>query len=128
MSAICNLDAKSQFVLLFFFKLLYGLATTFQQEMERSADVLAAGLLEMADPSLSSKYFFRQNWMDESEGSTDSILKHKPMWSSYNLKHSKKRRKNVKKQGDIQTTFGTRVVPMYVHHYLLPRCMLKIQL
>ncbi|XP_058757608.1 uncharacterized protein LOC131630884 [Vicia villosa] len=85
-----------------------------KEEMERSADVLAAGLLEMADPSLSSKYFFRQNWMDESEGSTDSILKHKPMWSSYNLKHSKKRRKNVKKQGDIQTTFGTRVIPIFV--------------
>ena len=30
------------------------------QEMERSADVLAAGLLEVADPSLSSKYFLRQ--------------------------------------------------------------------
>ncbi|CAI8610763.1 unnamed protein product [Vicia faba] len=85
-----------------------------KEEMERSADVLAAGLLEMADPSLSSKYFFRQNWMDESEGSTDSILKHKPIWSSYNWKHSKKKRKNVKKQGDIQTTFGTRVVPIFV--------------
>ncbi|KAI5415569.1 uncharacterized protein LOC127073173 [Lathyrus oleraceus] len=85
-----------------------------KEEMERSADVLAAGLLEMADPSLSSKYFFRQNWMDESEGSTDSILKHKPIWSSYNMKHSKKKRKNVKKQGDIQTTFGTRVVPVFV--------------
>ncbi|CAK8563795.1 unnamed protein product [Lathyrus sativus] len=85
-----------------------------KEEMERSADVLAAGLLEMADPSLSSKYFFRQNWMDESEASTDSILKHKPIWSSYNLKHSKKKRKNVKKQGDLQTTFGTRVVPVFV--------------
>ncbi|KAL5065534.1 hypothetical protein RYX36_027271 [Vicia faba] len=85
-----------------------------KEEMERSADVLAAGLLEMADPSLSSKYFFRQNWMDESEGSTDSILKHKPIWSSYNWRHSKKKRKNVKKQGDIQTTFGTRVVPIFV--------------
>jgi len=28
--------------------------------MERSADVLAAGLLEVADPSLSSKFFLRQ--------------------------------------------------------------------
>lgn len=95
--------------------------------MERSADVLAAGLLEVADPSLSSKYFLRQNWMDESEGSTDSILKHKPLWASYNLKHAKKKRKKVKKQGDLQPTYGTRVVPVCVHHYLLPRCMLKIQ-
>lgn len=28
--------------------------------MERSADVLAAGMLEVADPSLSSKFFLRQ--------------------------------------------------------------------
>lgn len=28
--------------------------------MERSADVLAAGLLEVSDPSLSSKFFLRQ--------------------------------------------------------------------
>lgn len=28
--------------------------------MERSADVLAAGLLDVADPSLSSKFFLRQ--------------------------------------------------------------------
>lgn len=85
-----------------------------KEEMERSADVLAAGLLEMADPSLSNKYFLRQNWMDESEGSTDSVLKHKPLWSSYNLKHDKKKRKNVKKLGDLQPTFGTRVVPVFV--------------
>jgi hypothetical protein len=97
---------------------LFGHATTFEQEMERSADVLAAGLLEVADPSLSSKYFLRQNWMDESEGSTDSILKHKPLWSSYNSKQGKKKRKNVKKQGDLQPTYGTRVVPVCVHHYL----------
>lgn len=30
------------------------------QEMERSADVLAAGLLEASDPSLSNKFFIRQ--------------------------------------------------------------------
>lgn len=35
--------------------------------MERSADVLAAGLLDVSDPSLSSKYFLRQ---------VDIFLKH----------------------------------------------------
>ncbi|XP_045828095.1 uncharacterized protein LOC123920049 isoform X2 [Trifolium pratense] len=85
-----------------------------KEEMERSADVLAAGLLEVADPSLSSKYFLRQSWMEESEGPTDSILKHKPLWSSYNSKQGKKKRKNVKKQGDLQPTYGTRVVPVFV--------------
>jgi len=89
--------------------------------MERSADVLAAGLLEVADPSLSSKYFLRQNWMDESDKSTDSILKHKPLWASYNSKYGGKRKKKVKKQGDLQPTYGTRVIPVCVHCYLLPR-------
>lgn len=89
--------------------------------MERSADVLAAGLLEVADPSLSSKYFLRQNWMDESDESTDSILKHKPLWASYNSKYGGKRKKKVKKQGDLQPTYGTRVIPVCVHCYLLPR-------
>lgn len=98
------------------------------QEMERSADVLAAGLLEVSDPSLSSKYFLRQNWMDESEGSTDSILKHKSLWDSYNSKYSQKRRKKVKKQGDLQPTYGTRVIPVCVHCYLLHTCTLKPQL
>jgi hypothetical protein len=30
------------------------------QEMERSADVLSAGLLEVANPSLSSRFFLKQ--------------------------------------------------------------------
>ncbi|KAI4334990.1 hypothetical protein L6164_013680 [Bauhinia variegata] len=85
-----------------------------KEEMERSADVLAAGLLEVADPSLSSKFFLRQTWMDESEASTDSVLKHKPLWASYDSKNDKKRRKKVKKQGDLQPTYGTRVIPVFV--------------
>lgn len=82
--------------------------------MERSADVLAAGLLEVADPSLSSKFFLRQNWNDDSDGSTDSILKHKPLWASYDSKRGKKKKRNVKKQGDLHPTYGTRVIPVYV--------------
>lgn len=96
--------------------------------MERSADVLSAGLLELADPSLSSKYFLRQSWMDESEESTDSILKHKPLWASYNSKHGKKKKKKVTKQGDLQPTYGTRVIPVCVHHYLLSRHVENITL
>ena len=51
------------------FKMLisYILTATFQcglyqlvQEMERSADVLSAGLLQVADPSLSSRFFLKQ--------------------------------------------------------------------
>ncbi|KAE8076668.1 hypothetical protein FH972_015302 [Carpinus fangiana] len=85
-----------------------------KEEMERSADVLAAGLLEVADPSLSSKFFLRQHWMDESEGSSDSILKHKPLWASYDSKRGKKKKKTERKQGDLYRTYGTRVIPVFV--------------
>ncbi|KAL7595216.1 hypothetical protein Lser_V15G27473 [Lactuca serriola] len=87
-----------------------------KEEMERSADVLASGLLEVSDPSLSDKFFLRQHWMDEPDGASDSILKHKPNWSyNFNSKSKKKKTKIVqKKQGDIHRTYGTRVVPVFV--------------
>ncbi|GAV71705.1 hypothetical protein CFOL_v3_15195 [Cephalotus follicularis] len=86
-----------------------------KEEMERSADVLAAGLLEVADPSLSSKFFLRQNWMDPSDVSSDSILKHKPLWSTYDSKGGKgKKKKAHKKEGDLHRTYGTRVIPVFV--------------
>ncbi|KAF5784545.1 hypothetical protein HanXRQr2_Chr11g0520691 [Helianthus annuus] len=79
-----------------------------KEEMDRSADVLAAGLLEVSDPSLSNKFFMRQAWMD---GPADSYLKHKP----YNSKTRRQKNKKVqKKLGDLQRTYGTRVVPVFV--------------
>ncbi|KAK8938511.1 hypothetical protein KSP39_PZI011277 [Platanthera zijinensis] len=84
-----------------------------KEEMERSADVLAAGLLEVADPSLSSK-FFQQHWVDESEVQ-DSIIKHKPLWESYYPERRKdKKRSGKKKHGNLYKTYGTRVVPVFV--------------
>ncbi|KAI7749734.1 hypothetical protein M8C21_015589 [Ambrosia artemisiifolia] len=84
------------------------------EEMERSADVLAAGLLEVSQPSLSDKYFIRQHWIDGADGVSDSILKHKPVWAT-NPKSQKKKTKTVqKKQGDVHRTYGTRVVPVFV--------------
>lgn len=52
--------------------------------------------------------------MDEPDGASDSILKHKPNWSyNFNSKSKKKKTKIVqKKQGDIHRTYGTRVVPV----------------
>ncbi|XP_024984004.1 uncharacterized protein LOC112519916 [Cynara cardunculus var. scolymus] len=85
-----------------------------KEEMERSADVLAAGLLEVSDPSLSDKFFLRQQWMDETDGPIDSILKHKPI-QAHNPKTRGKKNKGVpKKQGDLHRTYGTRVVPVFV--------------
>ncbi|KAH0935079.1 hypothetical protein HID58_012196 [Brassica napus] len=86
-----------------------------KEEMERSTDVLAAGLLDVSDPGLSNKYFLRQSWEDESEGSSDSIIKHKPLWSSYSSKLQKgKKKKAVKKKGDLYRTYGTRVIPVFI--------------
>lgn len=87
-----------------------------KEEMERSADVLAAGLLDVSDPTLSSKYFLRQTWLDDTDGTGDSVLKHKPLWASYGSKRQKdkKRRSEKKKQGDLFRTYGTRVVPVFV--------------
>ncbi|OAY77295.1 hypothetical protein ACMD2_01701 [Ananas comosus] len=86
-----------------------------KEEMERSADVLAAGLLEVADPSLSSKFFLRQHWMDESDDSQDSIIKNRPIWESYMPKSDRdKKRSGKKKQGNLYRTYGTRVIPVFV--------------
>ncbi|XP_043723598.1 uncharacterized protein LOC122670703 [Telopea speciosissima] len=86
-----------------------------KEEMERSADVLAAGLLEVADPSLSSKFFLRQHWMDESDGSNDTIIKHRPLWATYAPKRGKdKKKKRDGKPGNLYRTYGTRVIPVFV--------------
>ncbi|KAH0781732.1 hypothetical protein KY290_001330 [Solanum tuberosum] len=87
-----------------------------REEMERSADVLAAGLLEVSDPSLSSKFFLRQHWMDENDSTSDSVLKHKPIWATYNQNRKKEKKRAVKKkkQGDLHRTYGTRVIPVFV--------------
>ncbi|XP_076960027.1 uncharacterized protein LOC143636270 [Bidens hawaiensis] len=85
-----------------------------KEEMERSADVLAAGLLEVSQPSLSDKYFLRQTWVDEADRLTDSVIRHKPIWAP-NPKSKKKKTKTVqKKLGDLHRTYGTRVVPVFV--------------
>lgn len=86
-----------------------------KEEMERSADVLAAGILEVSDPSLSNRFFLRQSWMDESADSSDSILKHKPLWATLgNARGKQKKKKIIKKEGDFHRTFGTRVIPVFV--------------
>ncbi|KAL5996480.1 hypothetical protein ACLOJK_026560 [Asimina triloba] len=86
-----------------------------REEMERSADLLAAGLLDVADPSLTTTFFLRQQWMDESDGSQDPIIKHRPLWVSYSSKIRKeKKRSGKKKQGDQYRTYGTRVIPVFV--------------
>lgn len=87
-----------------------------REEMERSADVLAAGLLEVADPALSSTFFLRQTWMSDATDSEDSVIKPRPIWVTYNSKYGKdkKEKGNRKKQQDLYRTYGTRVIPVFV--------------
>ncbi|KAL6901970.1 hypothetical protein ACP4OV_004846 [Aristida adscensionis] len=82
-----------------------------KEEMERSADVLSSGLLEVANPSLSSRFFLKQHWTDEQDDVQDSI-KHKPIWESYMPK--KEKRGTKKKHGNLYRTYGTRVIPVFV--------------
>lgn len=86
-----------------------------KEEMERSADVLAAGLLEASDPSLSNKFFIRQHWIDEVDSLQDSAIKLKPIWESYNPRYGKdKKSSGKKKKGNLYRTYGTRVIPVFV--------------
>lgn len=86
-----------------------------KEEMERSGDVLAAGLLEVSDPSLSSKFFLRQHWPDDSDSTQDSYVKHKPLWASYSSKRGKEKKSILrKKEGNLYRTYGTRVIPVFV--------------
>ncbi|KAL5210768.1 hypothetical protein ABZP36_006391 [Zizania latifolia] len=85
-----------------------------KEEMERSADVLSAGLLEVADPSLSSRFFLKQHWLNEQDDTLDSI-KHRPIWESYMPRNKKEKRGTEKKKhGNLYRTYGTRVIPVFV--------------
>lgn len=50
--------------------------------------------------------------MDEYDGTSDSILKHKPLWATYDSKRGKNRMKIARKDGDLYRTYGTRVIPV----------------
>lgn len=54
-----------------------------------------------------------QHWMDDPDSSSDSILKHKPLWATYGSKRGKEKKGRAeKKQGDLYRTYGTRVIPV----------------
>lgn len=53
--------------------------------------------------------------MDESDGTSDSVLQHKPIWATYNPKWKKEKKRTVekKKQGDLHGTYGTKVFQVF---------------
>ncbi|KAJ7566052.1 hypothetical protein O6H91_02G086100 [Diphasiastrum complanatum] len=87
------------------------------EEMRHSADFLASGLLEVADPALSSKFFYRQDSESQREkDSPDPLIKSRPagayyMYSSQKDKRSKSRRE---KFSSVWKSYGTRVIPVFV--------------
>ncbi|KAJ7566050.1 hypothetical protein O6H91_02G086100 [Diphasiastrum complanatum] len=88
-----------------------------REEMRHSADFLASGLLEVADPALSSKFFYRQDSESQREkDSPDPLIKSRPagayyMYSSQKDKRSKSRRE---KFSSVWKSYGTRVIPVFV--------------
>lgn len=58
--------------------------------------------------------------MDESDGTSDSILKHKPIWATYSQSRKKEKKRTIekKKQGDLHRTYGTRVIPVWAQQLL----------
>ncbi|KAI8012446.1 hypothetical protein LOK49_LG06G03156 [Camellia lanceoleosa] len=58
----------------------------------------------------------KTHWMDESDGSSDSVIKHKPLWATYSSKRGKdkKKRAEEKKQKGLYQTYGTRIIPVFV--------------
>ncbi|KAI3893392.1 hypothetical protein MKW92_051887 [Papaver armeniacum] len=86
-----------------------------KEEMERSGDMLAAGLLEVSDSSLLNKFFLHQIRMENSDGPSDSFIKHRSIQETDKRKHGNMKRKDKqKKLGSLYRTYGTRVIPVFV--------------
>ncbi|KAI3862473.1 hypothetical protein MKX03_011561 [Papaver bracteatum] len=86
-----------------------------KEEMERSGDMLAAGLLEVSDPSLLHKFFLHQIRMENSDGSSDSFIKHQSIQETDRRKRGNMKKKDKqKKLGYLYRTYGTRVIPVFV--------------
>lgn len=96
-----------------------------REEMRHSADVLAAGLLEMADPELSSRYFRQktQNFGWETppepeEHVVKSRLQKNPYGSTRQEKEAKRtgrdRRPSDYLNAPVAKSHGTRVLPVFV--------------
>lgn len=64
--------------------------------------------------------------MDESDGTSDSVLKHKPIWATYNQNRKKEKKKitvDKKKQGDLYRTYGTRIIPVWAQLLFISRLL-----
>ncbi|BBN07035.1 hypothetical protein MPTK1_4g00410 [Marchantia polymorpha subsp. ruderalis] len=95
-----------------------------REEMRHSTDVLAAGLLDVADPSLSSRYFRNENpqrWGADIDNTTEeSVIQSRPArWGTQFLtkdKEAKKKGSPKKLKGGlaVEKSYGTRVIPVFV--------------
>ncbi|KAI3886818.1 hypothetical protein MKW98_017170 [Papaver atlanticum] len=86
-----------------------------KEEMERSGDMLAAGLLEVSDPSLLHKFFLRQIRMENSDGSSDPVIKYRSIQETDTRKRGNMKKKDKRKKlGYLHRTYSTRVIPVFV--------------
>ncbi|KAG0575716.1 hypothetical protein M758_5G026800 [Ceratodon purpureus] len=98
-----------------------------REEMRHSADVLAAGLLEVADPELSARYFRRRqpqhNWEQPPTEPEQNVVKSSQPKYPYGKKSAQE--KNAKRTGrdrkpsdstapPVAKSHGTRVIPVFV--------------
>lgn len=89
-----------------------------RDEMMHSADVLAAGLLEVADPALAIQYFRFHNTYDNKTGEVESVIKSSPAGFKTDSRLAEKGTQSVRrgpeKRSTVQRAYGTRVVPVFV--------------
>uniref|UniRef100_A0A7I4FQ67 DUF7906 domain-containing protein n=1 Tax=Physcomitrium patens TaxID=3218 RepID=A0A7I4FQ67_PHYPA len=96
-----------------------------REEMRHSSDVLAAGLLEVADPELSRRYFRQRtpqhNWEEPPNAQEDTVIKSRQPRHPYLKKNAQE--KNAKRTvrdrfptvaTPVTKSHGTRVVPVFV--------------
>ncbi|KAL2629904.1 hypothetical protein R1flu_014590 [Riccia fluitans] len=95
-----------------------------REELRHSTDVLAAGLLDVADPSSSSKYFRNEQsraWGAAVDNTTEeSVIQSTPArWGTQFLtkdREAKKKGSPKKRKGgfSVEKSYGTRVIPVFV--------------
>ncbi|XP_024397913.1 uncharacterized protein [Physcomitrium patens] len=97
-----------------------------REEMRHSADVLAAGILEMADPELSTRYFRHRQpqhgWEEPPKNEEGTVVKSRQLRYPYGKKSAQE--KDAKRTGrdrklsdlvaPVSKSHGTRVIPVFV--------------
>ncbi|XP_024519591.1 uncharacterized protein LOC9646786 [Selaginella moellendorffii] len=90
-----------------------------REEFKLSADLLASGLLELAEPSLSNKFFnYMEGEPDEDQFKRDPVIKSSSRqdwrYGSKQDKENKRAESRLQNPPNVKKAYGTRVVPVFV--------------